>query len=101
MISANILNRGGYVVYPCESMTNHIGFGDGVNCTVKTLDYMAPLCSIPIDVRAEVVQEDPEIVRSLHRWLLKTHLKLLVKYLVTLGPLKKYFGMRIVNGVPQ
>ena len=83
VISANILNQDGYVLFPRESMSNHIGFGDGCHCTVETDDYHADLAQHPIDVKTDAVQENEAIVKSYHYWILKTHFKLLLKALLS------------------
>lgn len=97
VISANILNQGGYVVYPRESMSNHMGFGDGGNCTVQTNDYISTLASRPMVVNSKQVQENEDIVRSFHSWLLRTHIKLLWKYLITFGPITKFLNKKNKN----
>lgn len=91
LFSANILNQDGYVVYPSVSMSNNIGLGDGVHCTVQTNDYDAELADHPVDVKSDLVQENKVIVKSYHRWFLKVHFKLLIKYFATLAFLKKIF----------
>jgi hypothetical protein len=94
LLSANILNLDGYVVFPRISMSNHIGFGDGVHCTVEIKDYASQLSQTQLVIDNSDVKEDPAIVESLHYWFLKVHIKLLCKYLFSLGPLKNIFKRR-------
>jgi hypothetical protein len=97
LVSANILNNNGFTVFPRESMSNHIGFGDGVHCTVKTNDYISPLALRALKVNSTQVQENEDIARSFHNWLLKTHIKLLWKYLISFGPIKNYLKQKTKN----
>ena len=97
VISGNILLRGGYVVYPPRSLSNHIGFGDGVHCTVKMTDYLSELADGPVTVTRQEVREDPLLVGRFHRWLLRVHVKLLFKYLVTLGPIRNLIRAKHKN----
>ena len=90
VISANILNQGKYVVFPVESMSNCIGLGDGVNSTVSTDAFNATLADRRLSVHTEMVAENEMIVKKLHRWLLKAHLRLLAKYLFTLVPVRAF-----------
>ena len=94
VISANILNQDGYVVFPAESMSNHIGFKDGQHCSVLIDDYTVALAQRPVNVKAENIFEDHQIVRSLHHWFVKVHLKLLLKYIFTLGPVRNYLNKK-------
>ena len=88
VISGNILLQDGYVVYPPRALSNHIGFGDGVHCTVKMHDYLSELSEEPVTAVWREAEEDPRLVKRFHRWLLRVHIKLLFKYIVTLGPIR-------------
>ena len=97
VIAANMLLAGGGCIFPPRSCSNHIGFGDGVHCTVETSDYISELADGPIRVTGEDVEEDPRMVRCYHNWLLRVHLKLLVKYLIAFGPIRNYFRAKYKN----
>ena len=97
VISGNILLQGGHVVYPPRSLSNHIGFGDGVHCTVRTNDYLTKLSDTPVPVSKLEPREDPALVERFHHWLLRVHFKLLFKYLVTLGPIRNFFKAKYKN----
>ena len=73
------------------------GFADGVHCTVRTNDYLSKLSDTPVTVSVLEPREDPALVERFHRWLLQVHFKLLFKYLVTLGPIRKFFKTRHKN----
>ena len=97
VVNGNILLRGGHVVYPPRSLSNHIGFGDGVHCTVRTRDFLSRLSDRQVSVAAGEVREDPVMVERYHNWLLRRHVKLLFKYLVTLGPIRNMINAKYKN----
>ena len=96
-LSGNVLLRDGYIVYPPRSMSNHMGFGSGVHCTVETTDYLSELANEPARVTKKEVREDPLLVKRFHSWLLRVHLKLLFKYLFTLGPIRNLLKAKYKN----
>ena len=98
VVSGNTLVQDRYIVFPPRSLSNHIGFGDGVHCTVKMTDYVSDLSGGPVTVvRPQEIAEDPQIVRRFHRWLLRVHFKLLFKYIVTLGPIRNRIKVKQKN----
>ena len=96
-ISGNILLQGGYVVYPPRSLSNHIGFGEGTHCTVKMTDFLSELADGPVTVTRREAREDSLLVESYHRLVLRAHLKLLFKYIVTLGPIRNLIKVKYKN----